>query len=296
MVMVMKMMTMVMMMMMTNTWKEWQDGSRGGGRGASRSCLSVNLEKRKLGKYSFSTKILSPRWNIFGDLPPFFFPTNWSLSSGLTDLWVFFESPKNLWLPWEIYWGVTYGVRREDRRQIVPTGVCERGEGRKIGRKKKKFLWGKNWPSTRFLEFEEKFSPLLSPDICWQFSWWWERQTWEELREWEVKWENKRQRFPTKKIQDPTLWRRTSGFAIKKYRDVSQVQLSTLQCTQNLALFQTLFQGCRPNINQSLDGAENNETLDTTSFSYRWCARVCDFRPFCSVINDRQWVLWVLGF
>ena len=123
---------------------------------------------------------------------------------------------ENLWLPWEIYWGVTYGVRREDRRQIVPTGVCERGEGRKIGRKKKKFFWGKNWPSTRFLEFEEKFSPLLSPDICWQFSWWWERQTWEELREWEVKWENKRQRFPTKKIQDPTLWRRTSGFAIKK--------------------------------------------------------------------------------
>lgn len=55
----------------------------------------------------------------------------------------------------------------------------------------------------------------------------------------------------------------------KKYRDVSQVQLSTLQCTQKLALFQTLFQGCRPNINQSLDGAENNETLDTTSFSYR---------------------------
>ena len=50
----------------------------------------------------------------------------------------------------------------------------------------------------------------------------------------------------------------------KKYRDVSQVQLSTLQCTQKLALFQTLFQGCRPNINQSLDGAENNETLDTT--------------------------------
>lgn len=25
----------------------------------------------------------------------------------------------------------------------MPTGVCERGEGRKIGRKKKKFLWGK---------------------------------------------------------------------------------------------------------------------------------------------------------
>ena len=36
------------LVLMWNTWKEWQGGSRGEGRAASRSCLSANLKKGKI--------------------------------------------------------------------------------------------------------------------------------------------------------------------------------------------------------------------------------------------------------
>ena len=69
--MIMKMMTMVMMMM-TNTWKEWQDGSRGGGRGASRSCLSVNLEKTKTWKIFLFNKNIESKMKYFWRLATIF--------------------------------------------------------------------------------------------------------------------------------------------------------------------------------------------------------------------------------
>ena len=67
----------------------------------------------------------SLKWhNLFGGLPTIFL-----CPSMISFFWIdrfvgIFWVSENLWLPLEIYWGVTYGVRREDRRQRVPTGVC----------------------------------------------------------------------------------------------------------------------------------------------------------------------------
>ena len=126
---------------------------------------------------------------------PYFFPLHWTLSSGLTDLWALFESPKICGFRWSDLLGGN--LRSKKRRQEAESANwCVWG----VGGGRYKIVW--ELKKFRFLSFfksqlnfnENKFSPLLRPDICWQFSWWWwERQTGEELRESCRRWKVRKQ-------------------------------------------------------------------------------------------------------